>query len=79
MTNEDICDFIAIEIMMGIVDMPLYLDYWSEKFCYQKIADIMSLKRYQQIRRYIHFVNNDEVNEDRYFKIRPVCEIVRQG
>lgn len=47
-TNEDIRDFIAIEIMMGIVDMPLYLDYWSEKFRYPKIADIMSLKRYHR-------------------------------
>lgn len=53
---------------MGIVEMPAYVDYWSEKFIYGKVVDTMQLKRYQQIRRFIHFADNCL---DRYHKIRP--------
>lgn len=47
--------------------MPAYLDYWSVKFRYANIADIMPLKRYQQIRRYLHFVDNNLDDGDKYF------------
>lgn len=76
--NNDILDFLAIEILMGVVNMPAYTDYWSESLRYDKIANIMPLKRYQAIRRNIHFVNNVTMNDDRYFKIRPVLEHIRQ-
>nr|CAH7750391.1 unnamed protein product [Callosobruchus chinensis] len=56
-----------------------YTDYWSQKFRYNDIAEVMPLKRYQQIRRYIHFVNNANQNDDPYFKIRPALEIVRKN
>nr|CAH7712836.1 unnamed protein product [Callosobruchus chinensis] len=42
-------------------------------------TEVMPLKRYQQIRRYIHFVNNANQNDDPYFKIRPALEIVRRN
>jgi hypothetical protein len=62
---------------MGIVRMPSYLDYWSVKFRYDKVAEIMALKRYQQIRRWLHFANNNLDNGDRYHKIRPILEKIR--
>lgn len=71
-TTEE-SDFVVIEIMMDLVSMPSYLDYWSQKFRYTKVADLMTLKRF------INFVNNEDVNDDRYFKIRPLCDIIRQG
>lgn len=64
---------------MGIVVMPSYLDYWSEKFRYGNVADIMSLKRYQLIRRHLHFVDNTMDDADKYFKVRPVIEQLRQN
>nr|CAI5858404.1 unnamed protein product [Callosobruchus analis] len=78
-TVDEMRDFLAIQILMGIVEMPAYTDYWSQKFRYDDIAEVMSLKRYQQIRRYIHFVNNANQNDDPYFKIRPALEIVRRN
>lgn len=59
--------------------MPSYRDYWSERLRYEPIANVMSLKRYETLRRFIHFVNNEEVNDDPYFKIRPVLEKIRQN
>ncbi|XP_023312460.1 piggyBac transposable element-derived protein 3-like, partial [Anoplophora glabripennis] len=78
-TKNDIKDFIAIEILMGVIKMPSYCDYWSNNLRYSKIADIMTLKRFQQIRRFLHFVNNEDVNQDRYFKIRPFLDIIRNN
>ncbi|KAJ8895093.1 hypothetical protein PR048_000418 [Dryococelus australis] len=75
--KDDIADFIVIEILMRVVDMPRYLDYWSNSLRHDKIASLMSLKKYQQIRHFIHFVNNDE-NCDRYFKIRHLLNIIRE-
>ncbi|XP_063232710.1 piggyBac transposable element-derived protein 3-like isoform X3 [Bacillus rossius redtenbacheri] len=77
-TKDDITDFLAIEILMGVVDMPCYLDYWSNDLRNDKIASLMPLKKYQQIWCFIHFVNNDDASDDRYFKIRPLVKIIRE-
>ncbi|XP_039278470.1 uncharacterized protein LOC120350124 isoform X2 [Nilaparvata lugens] len=74
----DIMDFLAIELLMGVVQMPSYTDYWSGNLRFDKIANIMPLKRYQSIRRFLHFANNEHMNDDRYYKIRPVLEHIRQ-
>ncbi|XP_026745901.1 piggyBac transposable element-derived protein 2-like [Trichoplusia ni] len=79
LTVEELRNFISIKVIMGIVSMPSYLDYWSTTTRYPLVADVMSLKRYQQIRRYIHFVDNNETNSDPYFKIRPFAERIRQN
>lgn len=73
--------FVGILILMGIVDMPSYTDYWSNDLRYEKVASTMSLKRFQAIRRYIHFSNNEltENQSDRYYKIRPLLELVRKN
>lgn len=71
-------NFLAIEILMGLVSMRAYTDYWSINLRYDPIANIMPLKRYQVLRRNIHFVDNSTPTEDRYYKIRPVIEAVRQ-
>lgn len=41
----------------------------------------MSLKRYQAIRRFLHFVDNSlqKDSNDRYFKIRPLLDKMRQN
>ncbi|GFY47161.1 chimeric ERCC6-PGBD3 protein [Trichonephila inaurata madagascariensis] len=79
LTENEFNDFLAIHIIMGIVEMPSYLDYWSQKFRYDNVAEIMPLKRYQPIRRYLHFIDNNHDNGDRYYKIRPILEKVRQN
>lgn len=78
-TTDEIKDFIAIHLLMGIVKLPAYIDYWSKKLRYNKIADIMPLKRFQQIRRYLHFVNNLQDDGDRYYKVRQLLESVRRN
>lgn len=73
MTKDEIKDFLAINLLMGIVAMPSYKDYWKTNFRYAQVADIMPLKRFQQVRRFIHFSDHNNADiKDRYYKLRPV-------
>lgn len=78
-TRDELLDFIAINLLMGVVKMPSYRDYWKKDLRYNLIADVMSLKRYEQIRQFLHFVDNSQQNGDRYFKVRPILEAVRRN
>jgi hypothetical protein len=79
-TIEEIKHYIGIELLMGIVAMPAYTDYWSADLRYSQIADTMPLKRYQMLRRYIHFVDNETIDiSDRFYKVRPILEGIRKN
>ncbi|KAJ8914848.1 hypothetical protein NQ315_014861 [Exocentrus adspersus] len=59
-----------------------YEDYWSNNTRIEQIASLMSVKRFKSLRRLIHFNNNDDLTEsttDRYFKIHPLIEMLRQN
>ena len=57
-TKDEMEQFLGIQIMMGIVKMPRYQCYWAAETRYAPIADVMSLKRYEKIRRYLHANDN---------------------
>lgn len=76
-TIEDILEFLSIELIMGVVEMPAYTDYWSRTYRYDKVANIMPLKKYQKLRRFLQINNNLEVDDDRYFKIMPLVDMIR--
>lgn len=71
--------FIGIQLLMGIIDLPAITDFWSRRFRQQTIADVMSLKKFLKIRRFIHFANNEDQDDDPFFKIRPIAELVRRN
>ena len=58
---------------MGIIQCPFLDDYWALDSRVPQVADIMSSKHFQFLRRTIHF-NNSQLhgNIDRFFKIRPI-------
>ena len=78
---NEMSDFIPILLYTGLVKMPAYVDNWAERTRFPPIANTMSLKRFQKLRRYIHFSDNNEADgaPDRYFKVRPVMEMVRRN
>ncbi|CAH2000794.1 unnamed protein product [Acanthoscelides obtectus] len=64
---------------MGVVQMPAIEDYWAIETRYSIIADVMPVKRFNKLRRRIHFQdNNTDPQGDRLFKIRPLLEKLRQ-
>ena len=62
---------------MGIHKLPSFEDYWEQHTRLDSIASCMSRDRFMTIRNYLHFADNNYVNfEDRFFKIRPIFELV---
>lgn len=79
--SKEITDFLGMIMLMSLVKMPSYRDYWSTNFRYEQIASIMPRNRFELLKENLHFVNNESANEsnDRYFKVRPVVESVRKN
>ena len=63
-TNDnEIRAYIGFTILMGIVKMPRLYNYWSTNptYHYFPIANKISRNRFMEIKRYFHFVNNEEL------------------
>jgi hypothetical protein len=70
--------FCGVLLYMDIVSMPLYTDFWAQTPDCKKFTSIFSLKRFQKLRCYLHFANNENASnsEDRLYKIRSVLDAV---
>nr|CAI5820083.1 unnamed protein product [Callosobruchus analis] len=75
-TNSyEIKSFVGIEIVMGIVQIPPLEDYWAIQTRYPIVADVMPVKRFKKLRRFIHFQDNNlDTQGDPLFKIRPLLK-----
>lgn len=73
---DDIKDFLGIKILMGISKYPSYLDYWDLQYGNPKIKSIMTLQKFKDIHRLIHFNHNTLIDvNDVYYKVRPLFEM----
>ncbi|KAJ8891293.1 hypothetical protein PR048_010809 [Dryococelus australis] len=56
-TSQEIKEFLAITILMGVKKLPSYRDYWSSdsKLRHTFISSIMSLNRFSLLLGYLHF------------------------
>ena len=82
--DKEIEQFLGMHILMGIMKLPDYNLYWAAETRYPKIADVMSHKRFKQLRKYVHVVDNTTKDKpgnknDKLFKILPVTEAVREN
>nr|CAH7765407.1 unnamed protein product [Callosobruchus chinensis] len=80
--TKEITDFLSIMLRMGIVRLPSYEDYWSLDSRIAYVADLMSIKRFKLLRRFIRFNDNSLVTQetkDRFFKVRPLIEKIREN
>uniref|UniRef100_A0A672YEF1 PiggyBac transposable element-derived protein domain-containing protein n=1 Tax=Sphaeramia orbicularis TaxID=375764 RepID=A0A672YEF1_9TELE len=77
---KEIEHFLAMLLFMGVFNFPSLEDYWHHESRFNVIADIMPRKRFQLLRRYIHFNDNQQCNEspDRFYKIRPLFVMLRE-
>ncbi|GFY56842.1 DDE_Tnp_1_7 domain-containing protein [Trichonephila inaurata madagascariensis] len=64
------------ESEINVVHLPNYRTYWSEELGFDRIKDTMPLKKFETIRQYLHFNDNDKylprdhANHDKLHKIR---------
>lgn len=83
---EEIHAYLGFCIFMGINRLPHLYDYWStnDRLHYFPVASRIPRKRFLEIQRYFHFVDNDTITPcgqpgyDKLSKVRPVIESVRQ-
>ncbi|KAI3366108.1 hypothetical protein L3Q82_009927 [Scortum barcoo] len=73
-TEEEIMDFVAIMMYMGITQLPSVEDYWAMETRVPQVANLMSSKRFRLLKRLVHFSDNTNLpgTTDRFFKIRPL-------
>jgi hypothetical protein len=71
---------IGMHLKMGIIQLPSYKLYWSQKMRYPAIADQMPFKRHEKLLSHLHFVDNNDMEENasKLAKIQPVIDIVRE-
>uniref|UniRef100_A0A8C6SAS8 PiggyBac transposable element-derived protein domain-containing protein n=1 Tax=Neogobius melanostomus TaxID=47308 RepID=A0A8C6SAS8_9GOBI len=82
-TGEEMQIFLGINLIMGYIRYPRARMYWSSEDGLRLgiIANAMSVNRYEQILRYLHFVDNltyQQANMDRLFKIRPFLSALQE-
>ena len=87
-TNSDeIKAFLGLVIFMGYHCLPSARNYWStdEDLQVGFVTKVMTLKRFEKIKRFIHFNNNATVADrrsaefDRAYKVRPVLNFVNSA
>lgn len=55
--------------------------YWSSNPGLRQhlIANSMSLRRFEEIKRFLHFAdNNSQSNADKFYKLRPVLDVLEE-
>ncbi|KAF0711468.1 piggyBac transposable element-derived protein 3-like [Aphis craccivora] len=69
--SDELADFLAFQLWMGVNKLPAYKDFWS---------NLMGVPIYQKILRSLHFQNNDEYDPNyRFYKIRPFLNKIQEG
>lgn len=77
LTKNELEQFLGMTFMMSISKLPRLRMYWSPATRCNKVADIMQLKRFEEIKRNFHCVDNESrpaTCNDKLFKIRPVYD-----
>lgn len=81
----EICQYLGINILSGIIRMPTYRMYWANETRIPLIADVMSRNRFEKLRTMLHINDNfgmrerDDPKYDKLFKIRPFIDSLRKN
>lgn len=77
LSSSELKVFLGIVLVMTYIKYPRIRQYWSEQTGLRMdlIADTMSVNRFEEIRRYLHFTDTSSIppdNKDKAIRIRPV-------
>lgn len=76
---NELDQFLGVCIGMSIYNLPRTRMYWASTTRIDRIANVMSRDRWEQIKSFLHFNDNSNLirndpNRDRLFKIRPLLD-----
>ncbi|XP_041834127.1 piggyBac transposable element-derived protein 3-like [Melanotaenia boesemani] len=82
LTNPELKTFLGINLAISYIRYPKTRMYWSSEqgLRCDMIANAMSVNRFEQILRYLHFADNatQQPGEDKLVKIRPVLDTLQK-
>ena len=81
LTRTELEQFLGILYATSLVKMPSTRMYWSKEFYFDKVAGIMTINRFERIKKCLHCNDNlaRPVNcTDKLFKIRPAVDHLKQ-
>lgn len=84
-TKNEIKHFLGVNLYMSLVHLPNCRAYWSEDLGFEKIKETMTVNRYEKIRRYLHFNDNEKhlprenPDYDRLHKLRPLIDCLNKN
>ena len=67
--------YFGILLLMSVIKLPQVRMYWSEETRILRIADMMSINRFEKI-RHSSCPSKSRQNYDKLFKVRPVIDSV---
>ncbi|XP_051957445.1 piggyBac transposable element-derived protein 3-like [Xyrauchen texanus] len=73
-TEDEMMNFVAILMYMGIAELPAVEDYWAMETRVPQVANLMSSKRFRLMKRLVLFNDNTQIpgTIDRFFKVQPL-------
>jgi hypothetical protein len=80
-TGDEIRATIAILLLSGYVTLPSRRMYWSndEDIHNAAVCSMMSLNRFEEILRFLHFADNDSLPpNDKFAKVRPLYAMMNE-
>ncbi|KAI3354581.1 hypothetical protein L3Q82_019086, partial [Scortum barcoo] len=77
-TEEEMMNFVAILMYMGIIQLPSVDNYWEMETRVLQVANLMSSKRFRLLKRLVHFNDNTNIpgTNHRFFKIWPLLSFL---
>ena len=84
MEVEELEQWIGICMYMSLIKLPRTRYYWKKDNSIKDVSEYMTMRRWETIKSYIHFSNNDEEpekgdpNYDRIYKVRPFVELINE-
>ncbi|KAG5892340.1 hypothetical protein JTB14_011206 [Gonioctena quinquepunctata] len=85
LTRSELRIFIGTTIYMSIFGLPRHRLHWSQTCRIPQVADSMSRKRWEEIKKTLHFNNNEnlpndrnDIHRDKLFKLRPFLDNLQQ-
>jgi len=77
LTKNELLVYLGMNIVMTYIKYPNGRMYWSSKpgLRMDLIADAMTVNRFEEIKRYVHFTSEEPDPDDIFWRIRPVISI----
>lgn len=82
LSSNELEQFLGVCFYMSLISVPGTRRYWKNSCRISQVADVIPLRRFEQIKTVLHFADNSLLpldTPDRLFKVRNVIESIRNN